>query len=157
MLGLTGEYICKLDAKGRMVVPALLKRKIPNIEQEGLVVNRGFEKNLVIYPAAEWQKMTLQIGRLNQFRAENRNFVRKFLSGATELTLDAASRILIPKTLLAYAGITSEVLLACHLGKIEVWSKEAYEATLDEMSENEFADLGEKVMGGLDFGGPTID
>lgn len=153
MLELTGEYICKLDAKGRMVVPALLKRKIPNIEQEGLVVNRGFEKNLVIYPRSEWQKMMKQLSRLNQFKAENRNFVRKFMSGATELSLDAAGRVLIPKNLLEYADINGELMLACQFDKIEVWSKGVYENTLGQMSEDDFADLGEKVMGGMDFGG----
>lgn len=153
MLELTGEYICKLDAKGRMVVPALLKRKIPNIEQEGLVVNRGFEKNLVIYPRQEWQKMMRQLSRLNQFKADHRNFVRKFMSGATELMLDAAGRVLIPRNLLEYAGIDGELMLACQFDKIEVWSKEVYEQTLGEMSEDDFAALGEKVLGGLDFGG----
>ncbi len=49
MIQLIGEFECKLDAKGRLVVPAALKRQLPDVEQEGLIVNRGFDKNLVIY------------------------------------------------------------------------------------------------------------
>ncbi|MFD2742530.1 MULTISPECIES: division/cell wall cluster transcriptional repressor MraZ [Sphingobacterium] len=152
MTELTGEYICKLDAKGRMVVPALLKKQIPNIEQEGLIVNRGFEKNLVIYPRSEWSKMMKQLSRLNKFKAENRNFIRKFMSGATELTLDSANRVLLPKSLMEYAEISGELMLACQFDRIEVWSKSVYLETLGEMSEDDFATLGEKVMGGLDIG-----
>ncbi|MFD2597580.1 division/cell wall cluster transcriptional repressor MraZ [Sphingobacterium corticis] len=152
MTELTGEYICKLDAKGRMVVPALLKKQIPNIEQEGLIVNRGFEKNLVIYPRSEWSKMMKQLSKLNKFKAENRNFIRKFMSGATELTLDSANRVLLPKMLTEYAGINGELMLACQFDRIEVWSKSVYQETLAEMSEDDFATLGEKVMGGLDIG-----
>ncbi|PVH24027.1 division/cell wall cluster transcriptional repressor MraZ [Sphingobacterium corticibacter] len=152
MTELTGEYTCKLDAKGRMVVPALLKKQIPSIEQEGLIVNRGFEKNLVIYPRSEWSKMMRQLSRLNKFKAENRNFIRKFMSGATELTLDSANRVLLPKSLMEYAEISGELMLACQFDRIEVWSKSVYLETLGEMSEDDFATLGEKVMGGLDIG-----
>lgn len=154
MIELTGEYICKLDAKGRMVVPALLKRQLPNIEQEGLIVNRGFEKNLVIYPRSEWTKMKEKmLAKLNPFKASDRNFIRKFMAGATELTLDSAGRVLLPKGLLEYANIDGELMLACQFDRIEVWSKVEYANTLDEMSEDDFAELAEKVMGGFNMEG----
>ena len=66
MIQLIGEFECKLDTKGRMVVPAALKRQLPDVEREGLVVNRGFEKNLVIYTKEEWSKKMLQLSKLNQ-------------------------------------------------------------------------------------------
>lgn len=150
---LIGEYECKLDTKGRMVVPASLKRQLPDAEREGLVVNRGFEKNLVIYTRTEWNKLLGQLARLNQFQPKNRDFIRKFMSGATELMLDSAGRVLLPKALLEYAEIGTELVLACNLEKIEVWSKVKYQESLDGVSEEEFSDLAAQVMGGFNFGG----
>lgn len=150
---LIGEYECKLDTKGRMVVPAGLKRQLPDVEREGLVVNRGFERNLVIYTRTEWNKILKQLSRLNQFQTKNREFVRKFMSGATELMLDSAGRVLLPKSLLEYAEIGSELVLACNLEKIEVWSKPQYEEQMVALSEEDFSDLAEQVMGGFDMEG----
>jgi len=150
---LIGEYDCKLDAKGRMVVPAALKRQLPDVEREGLVVNCGFEKNLVIYTRAEWNKMLKQLSRLNQYQAKNRAFIRKFMSGATELMLDSAGRVLLPRKLLEHAELDSELVLVCNLEKIEVWSKAKYEEQLNAISEDDFSDLAEQVMGGFDLEG----
>ncbi len=150
---LIGEYECKLDAKGRMVVPAGLKRQLPDVEREGLVVNRGFEKNLVVYTRGEWNKILDQLSRLSQFQKKGREFVRKFTSGATELMLDSAGRVLLPKSLLEYAGAESELVLACNLRKIEVWSKAEYDRQMDELATEDFSDLAEQVMGGFDVEG----
>lgn len=150
---LIGEYECKLDAKGRMVVPAALKRQLPDVERDGLVVNRGFEQNLVIYTRKEWNKILKQLSRLNQFQPKNRDFVRKFMSGATELMLDSAGRVLLPKGLLEYAEIGSELVLACNLEKIEVWAKVAYDKQMGKLSEDDFSDLAAQVMGGFDLEG----
>jgi len=143
-----GEYECKLDAKGRMVLPAALKRQMPDVEREGLVINRGLESHLVIYTRQEWNKIMGELSRLNQFEKKSREFIRKFMRGASELTLDAAGRVLIPKSLQTYADISAEVVLASQFNKIEVWSKAKY----DEQWENEgddFAILAEEVMGNL--------
>lgn len=150
---LIGEYECKLDTKGRMVVPAALKRQLPDVEREGLVVNRGFEKNLVIYTRAEWNKILKQLSRLNQFQTKNREFVRKFMSGATELMLDSAGRVLLPKSLIEYAEVGADLVLACNLEKIEVWSKAKYDEQMSALSEDDFSDLAEQVMGGFDLEG----
>ncbi|HYK76389.1 MAG TPA: division/cell wall cluster transcriptional repressor MraZ [Daejeonella sp.] len=141
-----GEFDCKLDAKGRMVIPSGLKKQLPEAEQESLVINRGFEKHLVVYTKKEWDKITEELSKLNPYEKRNREFIRYFSRGATELTLDAASRVLLPKTLLEYAGIGSEVILLCQFNKIEIWAKDAYDAHLDNEPEN-FASLAEEVMG----------
>ncbi|HEY1009851.1 MAG: division/cell wall cluster transcriptional repressor MraZ [Daejeonella sp.] len=141
-----GEFDCKLDAKGRMMIPSSLKKQLPEAEREGLVVNRGFEKHLVIYTKKEWDQITGELSKLNLYEKKSRDFVRYFTRGATELTLDSANRILFPKALMEYAGITAEVVLSCQLNKIEVWSKDAYEAQMDSEPEN-FANLAEEVMG----------
>jgi len=146
MSHLIGEFDCKLDAKGRLMVPSGLRKQLPAIDADGLVVNRGFEKHLVIYSKAEWDKVTEELAQLNPYEEKNRKFVRYFTRGATELSLDAAGRVLLPKALLEYAGIGSEVVLSCQFNKIELWSKEAYEEQMDDEPEN-FANLAEEVMG----------
>ena len=141
-----GEFDCKLDAKGRMMIPSSLKKQLPEAEREGLVINRGFEKHLVIYTKKEWDRITEELSKLNSYEKKSREFIRYFTRGATELTLDSANRILFPKALIEYAGIQGELVLSCQLNKIEVWARDAYDAQMDSEPEN-FANLAEEVMG----------
>lgn len=141
-----GEFECKLDAKGRMMIPANLRKQLPEAEREGLVINRGFEKHLVVYPRKEWDLILDDLSKLNQYEKKNRDFVRYFTRGATEIVPDAAGRMLFPKTLLDYAGIETDVVLTGNLNKIEVWAQSAYNGQLDNEPEN-FANLAEEVMG----------
>ena len=142
-----GEFECKLDAKGRMMIPVALKKQLPEAEKEGLVINRGFEKHLVIYTRKEWDKIVDDLSKLNSYEKRTREFIRYFTRGASELSVDAAGRVLLPKSLLEYAGISLDVVLACQFNRIEVWSQEAYDAQIDNEPEN-FSNLAEEVMGG---------
>ncbi len=146
MANLFGEYVCKLDAKGRFMLPAGLKKQLPEADQERFVLNRGFEKNLTLYPDSEWQKITKEINSLNLYNKKNREFVRYFYRGASEVVCDGASRLLLPKTLAEYAGVDKQLVLFAYGNRIEIWSKELYEATMDAEPE-EFSDLAEEVMG----------
>ena len=146
MSHLLGEFECKLDTKARMMIPAGLKKQLPEAEREGLVIHRGFKKYLVIYTATEWAKKLDELSKLNQYETKNIDFIRYFTRGATELNMDAAGRVLLPKTLLDYAGIGSDVVLACLINKIEVWDLAAHRAMIDSEPDN-FAELAEEVMG----------
>src|SRR5271154_4719930 len=141
-----GEFECKLDAKGRMMIPVALKKQLPEAESEGLVINRGFEKHLVIYTLKEWNKIVDDLSKLNSYEKRTREFIRYFTRGATELSLDASGRVLLPKALMEYAGINVDVVLACQFNKIEVWAQDAYDTQMDNEPEN-FANLAEEVMG----------
>jgi MraZ protein len=150
MSNFLGEFDCKLDVKGRMMLPVGLRKQLPEAVSEGLVINRGFEKHLVIYTRKEWDKIVEDLNQLNSYEKKTREFIRYFTRGASELMLDATGRVLLPKSLLEYAGISttgsSDVVLSCQFNKIEVWAKEAYDAQLDDEPEN-FANLAEEVMG----------
>lgn len=141
-----GEFDCKLDAKGRMMIPSSLKKQLPKIEQEGLVINRGFEKHLVCYTKKEWNKIVDELSKLNPYEKRTREFIRYFTRGATELTLDSANRVLLPKILLEYADIQADVVISCQLNRIEIWAKDVYETQMDNEPKN-FAKLAEEVMG----------
>lgn len=141
-----GEYICKLDAKGRLTVPAGLKKQLENDGKEGFVLNRGFEGCLGLYPLKDWQKVSERLNKLNLFVTKNRAFVRKFQNGATRLDMDGNGRVLLPKDLMSFAGISKEVVLFAYADRIELWDKERYDELMSEEMDD-FADLAEDVMG----------
>lgn len=145
-----GEYTGKLDAKGRVMFPAPFRKQYGGEAQEEFVINRGFEECLVLYPKKEWDAISKKINALNPFKAENRQFIRLFNNGATLITLDAAGRLLIPKELQKYAKIETDLYFTANGRKIELWSKQAYEQTMN-ISSDDFAKLAEKVMGELDL------
>ena len=146
MLQLLGEYECRLDPKGRLMLPAGLRKQLPPDSEDRMVINRGFEKCLVLYPYEEWLRESAVVNSLNQYRKDVRDFVRHFSRGATDLVPDTTGRVLLPKPLLDYAGIDKDLVLAAFGKRIEVWSQDAYNALLNS-SPDDFADLAEKVMG----------
>ena len=98
MIQFLGEYNCKIDAKGRLRLPAQLLKQLGAEAAEGFVLNRGFEQCLVLYPRQAWDLISSDIQKLNQYVKKNRDFVRYFFRGATELDLDSNSRLLFPRT-----------------------------------------------------------
>jgi MraZ protein len=145
MTNLIGEFECRLDPKGRLMLPAALKKQIPVEADDKFVMNRGFEECLVLYPKNEWDITSQEINALNLYSKDNRNFVRNFYRGATELTLDGTNRLLLPKNLLEHAGIDKDLVLFAYANRIEVWSKEKYDTML-AIDPDTYADLAEKVM-----------
>jgi MraZ protein len=141
MTNLIGEYECKVDAKGRLLVPSGLRKQFSSEAQGKLFVKRGIENCLELYQKHDWEFVSEKVSSLNQFVKKNRAFARKFISGATQL-----GRINRPKNLLEYAGVKKELILFAYGNKIEIWDKAAYDAELD-MSDNDFAGLAEEVMG----------
>lgn len=146
MLNLIGEYECKLDGKSRLLFPAGLKKQIPAVAGEfRFVLNRGFEQCLVLYTLDEWKTRSEEINQLNDYIKQNRDFVRYFYRGATELLLDGANRILLPKGLLEYAGIEKDMVLFAFSNRIEIWDSKKYKSLLTDEPED-FARLAEEVM-----------
>lgn len=147
MTNFIGEFECKLDVKGRLMLPSGLRKQLDPSAQEQFVLNRGFEKCLVLYPKNDWEYISAEVNKLNQYVKKNREFIRYFYRGATELGLDTTGRILLPKRLLGYAGVEKEVVLFAYSNRIEVWDSATYNNLLTD-EPDEFADLAEEVMGG---------
>ncbi len=151
MLQFLGEYNCKLDDKGRLRMPAPLLKQMEGMVEAGFVLNRGFEKCLVLYPKTSWANITAEIQKLNLYVKKNRDFVRYFFRGASELEIDSSQRLLLPKSLSDYAEVDKEVILFAYFDRIEIWAKEQYDNFLDEEPQD-FADLAEEVMGKIQMG-----
>jgi MraZ protein len=150
MQTLLGTYEAKIDAKGRFMFPAPFKGQMKDEIKTGFVIKRSiFKRCLELFPNESWQAESSMVSKLNMFKKKNAEFVTKFMAGVKPVELDGSGRILIPKDLLKYAGITKEIVLTSVVNRIEIWDKEAYEKAVD-YDPDDFADLAEEVMGDLE-------
>ena len=147
MLNLIGTYECKADVKGRVMVPAALKKQLAPVAQEGFVIKRAvFQPCLEVYPMAEWNALMQKMTTLNRFNRKNNDFIRRFTAGVKTVEMDGNGRINIPKDLASFAGIQKELTLSTAINIVEIWDKEKYEKAISDAA-NDFADLAEEVMG----------
>jgi transcriptional regulator MraZ len=142
-----GTYECKVDAKGRLMLPSALKKQLSPAFQSGFVLKRAvFQSCLEMYPLNEWEALMQKVNKLNRFKKKNNDFIRRFTAGVKFIELDASGRLLIPKDLIAFAGITKEIVVSSAVNIIEIWDKDNYEKVIDDAA-IDFADLAEEVMG----------
>lgn len=149
---LTGEYECKLDSKGRVRLPNGLIRQIGYNGVLEFAINRGFEKHLMMYPKEVWGRKTKKINQLNIYNSRERQALRYFYRGASLVAVDSADRILLPSSLIEYAGLTKDVVLFAYHEQVEVWSREKYYAMLEEEP-----DSFDGIIDGLFGRGDTMD
>ncbi len=148
MVNLIGTYECKADIKGRLMVPSPVKKQLAAVLQDGFVLKRAvFQPCLELYPISEWNILMQKVNKLNRFVKKNNDFIRRFTAGVKVVELDASGRLLIPKDLHSFAGISKEVVLSSAVNIIEIWDKKRYEKAIDEAAVD-FAELAEDVMGG---------
>ena len=146
---IVGTYECKVDAKGRLLLPAPLKKQLASSLQNGFVLKRSvFQSCLELYPMQEWLLMTEKISKLNRFVKKNNDFIRRFTAGVKVVEIDALGRLLVPKDLVLFANITKEVVFSSAINIVEIWDKDLYEKSISG-DEIDFADLAEEVMGNI--------
>ncbi len=143
-----GDYACKVDVKGRIILPAAFKKQMPSAAQDRFVVRKDiFENCLVLYSIDDWNRQLEKIRKkMNPYNREHNMFLRNFFKGTAELTLDNNNRMLVPKRFLDLIGAERDVVLAGQDGRIEIWSAAVYD-TID-MPAEDFANLAEKLLGG---------
>ena len=148
MFGLYSTYDCKIDDKGRVLLPGKLKTELAPYITDVFILKRSvFGGCLELWPKSEWEKETAEISKLNRFNRENVEFIRKYMAGLKQIELDGTGRLLIPKDLLAFAGIEKDIVLSGMGEKMEIWDKVKYETNLN--SGSDFDTLAERVMGGF--------
>ncbi len=147
MTNLIGTYECKVDSKGRIMLASPLKKQLASVLQEGFVIKRSvFQSCIELYTMAEWNILMQRINGLNRFVKKNNDFIRRFTAGVKIIELDSNDRLLIPKDLAVFAGITKDVVLSSAVNIIEIWDKDKYEQAIDDAA-IDFANLAEEVMG----------
>lgn len=128
-------------------MPSGIKKQLTPIIQDGFVLKRAvFQPCLELYPMAEWNKLMEKLNGLNRFNRKHNDFIRRFTAGVKPVEVDANGRLLIPKDLIQFAGISKEVTVSSAVNIIEIWDKTKYEKAIDDAA-NDFADLAEEVMG----------
>jgi MraZ protein len=144
-----GEHECKVDVKGRIILPMTFKKQMPSDAQDSFIVRKDlFENCLVLYTVEDWNKQLDKIRKkINPFNREQNMFLRNYYMGTAELSLDSNNRILVPKRLMEIIGAGRDVMLAGQGGRIEIWSDEEYKKAA--MSREELARTGETIMEGF--------
>ena len=121
---LIGEYKHTLDPKKRLSLPSKWRKELGKT----LVVTRGLDNCLFVYPLKQWEKITEKIGQLPLGQSDTRSFNRFFLSGAVEVEVDSVGRILVPDFLKAFGKLDSKVVLAGIHSRVEIWDEKKWEA-----------------------------
>ena len=145
---LIGTYECKIDVKGRLLIPSAFKKQLAPVIPKGFVLKRAvFQNCLELYPLVQWEELIKKVNSLNRFKKKNNDFIRRFTAGVKFIELDGNGRLLIPKDLIEFANINREVTLSTSVNIIEIWDKSSYEKAIAD-SRDDFAQLAEEVMGG---------
>lgn len=147
MIHIIGTYECKVDVKGRIMLPTALKKQLQKIISDGFIIKRSvFNQCLEIHPMSEWNLVVSQVNQLNRFVKKNNDFIRSYMSGLKLVDIDKSGRLLIPKDLFVYAEIDKEIVLSSSVNMIELWNKNKYEKSVEKTLQN-FSNLAEEVMG----------
>lgn len=140
-----GSYLHTVDVKGRINIPARLRRNLSAEANDSFMMTRGTNTCIDLYPLDEWVKTEKELSALNLYDPQAAKFVRLTLQYAIDDKMDSQSRILIPQNLLNYAKIEKDVIIVGMLKKIEVWNPKIYDEYKDE-SEEPYEQLAAKVM-----------
>ena len=144
---LIGTYECKVDAKGRLMLPVSFKKQLASVVNNGFVLKRAvFQPCLELYPTNQWELLMQRINKLNRFKKKNNDFIRRFTAGVKSVDLDGSGRLLISKDLVGFAGISKDIVVTSAINIIEIWDKDKYEKAINDAA-GDFADLAEDVMG----------
>lgn len=147
MINLIGTYECTVDNKGRIMIPAQLKKQLDGFTKEPFILKRSvFQNCLELFPDSEWKLMMDKVNKLNRFVKKNNDFIRMYTAGVKSIDLDSTGRLLVPKDLIAISKLTKNVVLSSSINIIEIWDKDEYEKSIND-PKVDFAKLTEEVMG----------
>lgn len=139
-----GTHSPRMDDKGRLFLPAKFREPLAG----GLVITRGQERCLYVFPESEFGRLYAQMREAPVTSKAARDFARVFLSGASNETPDKQGRVTVPPHLRQYAGLTKECVVVGAGSRVEVWDADAWAGYLADQ-EGPFADLSEEVLPGL--------
>ncbi len=137
-----GEYKHSVDTKGRMALPARFRAGL----RRGLVITRGLDRCLFVYPKAEWEKLAEKLVQLPISQSDSRAFTRLMLAGAMEVDIDSQGRVVVPDYLREYARVSKKVIVAGLYNRLEIWNEkdwQKYKADTEKNSNHIAERLGE--------------
>jgi MraZ protein len=132
---LIGEYRHTIDGKGRLALPT----KFRNVLSQGIVVTRGVDRCLFVYPKETWKTLAARMAGLPMNQKNTRAFARLMLAGAMDIPLDSQGRVMLPDYLRSYARLGKNVVIAGVYDRLEIWDErlwQAYTKRAERQSEN---------------------
>jgi MraZ protein len=139
-----GTHAPKLDEKGRLTLPAKFREELAG----GVVITKGQDRSLVVWPAAEFEAYADRIRVASSADARVRSYSRVFFSSAFDQVPDRQGRVNLPSALREYAGLDRDCVVVGNHATVEIWDTAAWQRYLAE-SEPGFADLSEEVVPGI--------
>lgn len=139
-----GTYSPRLDEKGRLFLPAKYRDEL----REGLVITKGQERCLYVFPMPEFERITESLRSAPVTAKAVRDYSRVFFASASDEKPDGQGRVTIPPALRSYAGLSRDCVVIGANSRVEVWDSAAWERYLAE-TEGGFADLSEEVLPGV--------
>lgn len=152
MIPLQGEHIGRVDAKGRFLLPVALKNQLSASLGEGFIVKRSiFSPCLELYPKSNWEEINRKIiSKLNRFVKKHNDFIRAYNAGLKEVETDGSGRILIPRDLAVFAGISGDIVVTAKMDCIEIWDKARYDEIVNE-TQSDISGLAEEILGNINL------
>jgi MraZ protein len=127
-----GEYTASVDDKGRIAVPVKFRVQLGS----SLVITRGLDQSLFVYPVEEWKVVAEKLAGLPITTANSRAFSRLMLAGAVDADIDKQGRVILPDYLKTFASISKKVVFAGLYNRIEVWSEDLWKAYKEQMEKD---------------------
>jgi MraZ protein len=134
------EFEHTIDDKGRLTIPSKYREALDH----GLVITRGLDRCLYIFPLEEWERLSLKIRELPMTDLDSRAFVRFLFAKASDCIPDRQGRVIIPPGLRVYAGLNDNVIVAGAHNHLEVWDSQTYQ-TLDAKVESDPQSLSQRI------------
>jgi MraZ protein len=141
-----GSEICMLDAKGRINVPARMRKNLAPEANDTFVIVRSFDPCVNLYPADEWELFDAKLSALGDGDPDVREFIRGIYATAHEATLDGQGRLNIPDHLLEWAGVKKETILVGNKGRLELWHPATYEKRSASIDQGRMSDLAKRFL-----------
>lgn len=132
-----GEYNVSMDAKGRLMLPADFRKQLQESDASTFTLKRGKDKCVTLFTRSQWEKLSNKLDDMDLFNPKVQDFKRLFLDGIAMIDQDSAGRILIPKALQEYAGLSKDVVFWLQGNRVEIWDKARKEAYLESIRANE--------------------
>lgn len=140
-----GQETYSIDNKGRVNIPAKMRKSITPEAGDVFVVTRGVDKCIVAYPMDEWRKYEERFSQLNHYNEKDRFFLRMILAWSEEVSIDGQQRVSLPKRHMEFAGIEGKVTIVGMIDHIEFWNPDEFEKYLGGQTES-YEDVAAKVM-----------
>ncbi len=146
MAAFKGQAEYSVDSKGRVAIPVKMRKAMRTEAQDTFTVTRGFEQCVFLYPLDVWMQKEQEIGSLNMYTRDARDFVRTIMMWADEMALDKQGRITLPKPLIEFSGMDDRAKIIGAFDHIEIWNPDTLEEHLNQQPED-YETLAESVMG----------